>query len=443
MPDGPTNPLTRSQRRYYWWYVLPVQSLLLTAYIMPMYGFNSLIKPFNEIFSPDNPLTGWPGAIAGGVMFLGAGFGGLLGAVLDRWFRRPNLKWLVTNVLLVMCIVSGAIAGWIESYLLVLLGFALPAGICAGFCFAQALAFLIGWAQRIGCGGLQSGVFGLMYGVWGAVFSLVAPVCIARWGVEWTLLGTGMVLLLAAIVSTSTQRPVPPQPPGDRPERPSLSRRQLLSFRMFWIFLLFFLIFLTPGFGFKVIVQSLSQHVYDVSEFTASLVAAAFLISYGLSRLICGIIADHIRLKPMYLFFTVGQAVLLLVAAIGLPRAEGVVFLVVAMCLVGGLFAAGKSLWGLMMISIFGPSSFHTTITSVLPAFGIAGLLGPLTLNWALRSNDVVTTTSWWFYAMAAVMAVATVLCLLLRRIDFAAMDRGESQVMHLRPGARDELDRF
>jgi len=81
--------------------------------------------------------------------------------------------------------------------------------------------------------------------------------------------------------------------------------------------------------------------------------------------------------------------------------------------------------------------------TAKRPAFGIAGLLGPLTLNWALRSDDVLTTTSWWFYAMAAVMAVATVLCVLLRRIDFAAMDRGESQVMHLRPGAHDELDRF
>ena len=309
--------------------------MLLTAYIMPLYGFNSLIKPFNEIFSPDDPLTGWPGALAGGAMFLGTGFGGLLGMVLNRYCPDPRWKWLVTNVLLVVCIVLGAVAGWSQSYLLVLFGFALPGGICTGFCFAQSLAFLISWAQRLRCTGLQSGVFGLMFGVWGAIFSLLAPMVIQRWGVEWTLLGTGMVLLAAAVVSSLTQRQAPAQEQPDHSPRPSLTRSQLLSVRTFWVFLFFFLIFLAPGFGFKVIVQSLSQQVYHVSDLEASLVAATFLVSYGVSRLICGIIADHIRLKPMYLFFTIGQITLLLVAAIGLPHVQGITFLVIVMCLIG------------------------------------------------------------------------------------------------------------
>jgi len=435
----PTGP----DRRYYWWYVLPIQSALLTAYIMPLYGFNSLIKPFNELFSPADPLTGWPGALAGGAMFLGAGFGGLLGLVLNRCCPDPRWKWLLTNVLLVLCIVLGAVAGWSQSYLLVLLGFALPGGICTGFCFAQSLAFLITWARHMRCTGLQSGVFGLMFGVWGAIFSLLAPMVVQRWGVEWTLLATGAVLLAAAVVSSLTQRQAPLQEQPDEPQRPSLTRRQLLSVRTFWVFLLFFLIFLAPGFGFKVIVQSLSQQVYHVSDLEASLIAATFLLSYGVSRLFCGIIADHVRLKPMYLFFTIGQVTLLLVAAIGLPHVQGITFLVIVMCLIGGLFAAGKSLWGMMMISIFGPSSFHTTITTVLPAFGLAGLLGPLSLNWALRSDDVVTTTTWWFYGMAAAMGIALVLCWMLRRLDFDALDEGRRQALHLHPGAHSELDRF
>ena len=50
----------------------------------------------------DAPLI-WGVILAGGAMFLGAGFGGLLGAVLDRWCRRSNWKWLVTSILLVVC----------------------------------------------------------------------------------------------------------------------------------------------------------------------------------------------------------------------------------------------------------------------------------------------------------------------------------------------------
>ncbi len=73
------------------------------------------------------------------------------------------------------------------------------------------------------------------------------------------------------------------------------------------------------NFGFKIIVQALSVSVFHVTQFEASLVAVAFLSSYGLSKLVCGFLADHFLLKPMYLIFAGGQSLALLIAAIGLP----------------------------------------------------------------------------------------------------------------------------
>jgi hypothetical protein len=52
----------RDPRAFYWKVVIPFQALLLTAFCAPMYGYNALIAPLNEIFTPNDPNSGWAGA---------------------------------------------------------------------------------------------------------------------------------------------------------------------------------------------------------------------------------------------------------------------------------------------------------------------------------------------------------------------------------------------
>lgn len=66
----------QAERRFFFFLVLPLQSVLLTAYVAPMYGFNALIQPFNEAFSPDDPSSAWAGALTGGALFLTIGTSG-------------------------------------------------------------------------------------------------------------------------------------------------------------------------------------------------------------------------------------------------------------------------------------------------------------------------------------------------------------------------------
>jgi nitrate/nitrite transporter NarK len=436
-----------AEHRFYWWYVVPIQTVLVTAYVMPMYGFNALIHPVNLIFAPDNPTNGWPGAFGGGTIFFAICFAGLLGWLLGLFLKTNRRRWIGANLIWAACLVVGGIAIRIESLTLLLAGFAFPIGIATGYIFSQMMAHLLGWGRHMGHVGMQSGIAGLMFGLWGAAFSFVAPLTIDKWGLEWTLYGTALVVFTCAILSSlgfilPTPPPVDPAKPVQKAQQP-LTRPQLLSSPTYWIFLIFFLIFFTPGFGFKVIVQALAEDVYKVTNLTASLVAVAFLVCYGISRLICGLVADHFRLKPMFLFFASGQAILLLIAAIGLPMNRHVLFITVMMCLVGSLFAAGKSLWSMVMLTLFGPTSFAHTMTVSLPAFGLAGMLGPVTLNWALRTDNVVASTSLWLYIMAGALAVATFLFWLLRRFDFEAFEHQRRQAVHLAPHSRDTLDRF
>lgn len=95
----------------------------------------------------------------------------------------------------------------------------------------------------------------------------------------------------------------------------------------------------------------------------------------------------------MYFFFGFVQAAALLNAAISLPKLHSVAFFTVLMCIVGGMFAAGNCLFTLVCVQLYEPMNFATGVSMVLPAYGRAGFIGPMTLS--MRSADVVETTSW------------------------------------------------
>ncbi|MCH2132989.1 MAG: hypothetical protein MK116_04480 [Phycisphaerales bacterium] len=439
MDQTPEPDIQRSSHRFFWWRIFILQTFLMTSVIMPVYGFNALIRPVNAVFHADSTLDGWPGALAGGVMFLGLACGYVLTSLLTKVGLGFRGRWITACGMISLCLVVAAIACWTESLPLLLLGGVFPVGVGVGCCFMHSANLLLSWGRYAGHLGLQSGMFGLMFGLWGAAFSLLATLTVARWGLEWTLVGTAVLIMVLSLVSLINMQPPPAATPQQEANIPRLTFRRVLGSKTLWLVFVFLLIFLTPGFGFKVIVQSLSQRIYHVSDLTASLVAVAFLVSYGVSRLVCGLVADHLSLKGLILFFTAGQCLLLAATAIGLPLVEGIAFLTVMMCLVGALFAAGKSLWGMLLITLFGPSNLNVGIGTTLPAFGLAGLIGPLSLNWALRSDDVLTMTSWWLYIMAAAMAIAVIIVWLLRKFDFEATH----QALHFRPSTRDQLDRF
>ena len=432
--------------------MLPWQSLLMTCYAAPMYGFNALILPINDVFSPGNVNDGWPGAIVGGTVLLTAGFGGLLHHWLLSLSGGRRRLIVILNVLIPFIFGLGATACHLQWFWLLIIGFALPAGLVFANLFMLCTVYLVGWGTTVGRVGFSTGVYGIYFGIWGAVYSVVAPIGLASLGLLWILVITGISLAGIQLLPLLLMKDPPPASgslaasSGDRGsdhKRPSLTYRDVLKIPSFWIYALFFFLFLAPGFGFKIIVTALTAQVFHVGQTTGAIIAASFLISYGISRLGFGILSDKLRIKPMYLLFSAVQVVALLSSAILLPHLNGVVLFTILLCITGAMFAAGKCLWSVVMVRIYGPENFKTPLAMTQAFYGLAGFAGPITLTWALRSQDVVLSTTYWLYAAAAALFICIVLFHMLRRVDYTKLEHHERQGFQWTLKSRNEFDRF
>ena len=173
----------------------------------------------------------------------------------------------------------------------------------------------------------------MFFGLWGAPCRFVGPILYEEIGVVWLVAGTGAVVAVIELFALVFMiDPAPAKPATDAPNTPDtlsdpiLSLRQIMAIPSYWVFFICLLLFLAPGFGFKIIIQALSKDVFHASMMTASIMAVAFLATYGFSRLVFGILSDRIKLKLMYFFFSFVRAAALLIAAITLPNLHGVAF---------------------------------------------------------------------------------------------------------------------
>ena len=434
-------------KRFYWLIVLPFQSLCLTVFAGPLYGFNALVQPINQVFSPSNINNGFAGAVIGGTIFLSIGLGGLIHNRMLRLFGKRPL-FIGSSLSLIGSFGIAAIACYLKNYWLLLVGFAIPTGLCFANLFFVGIVFLVAWGQQAGRVGLSTGVAGMLFGFWGAVYSIIGPYIQSHLGFTWMLILSGIAVAAIQLLALfyMVDPPKPKTSDADLKKQaqvPLLAFRDILRIPSFWVFGVFFFLFLAPGFGFKLIVAALSDEVFHTTDFVASLMAAAFLVCYGASRLGFGILSDRLPLKPMYLVFSMVQVVALLAAAVSLPFLKGVVFFTILMCLTGTMFAGGKCLWAVTMVRMFGQKNFHTPMMLTQPFVGAAGFLGPFTLTWALRAHDVKFSVTCWLFAAAGALAAATVLFHMLRRFDYEKFANHQKQGLELSLRAKSEFDKF
>ena len=270
--------------------VLPFQSICLTVFAGPLYGFNALIQRINEVFSPSDINTGWAGAIAGGDYFLVGRSGWYDSPILSLWVGSRARLFVIMNVAIIAGFGVGALACHLKLYWLLLLGFAIPTGLCFVNLFFIGIVFLVNWGHEAGRVGLSTGIAGMLFGIWGAVYSVIGPYIVANAHLIWFLLLSGIaVSLIELLALTCMLDPVgsgtSAEPNQTKAETPTLTFKDIAQVPSFWVFFFFFILFLTPGFGFKLIVAALSDRIFHATQWVASIIAASFLICYGTSRL--------------------------------------------------------------------------------------------------------------------------------------------------------------
>jgi len=93
---------------------------------------------------------------------------------------------------------------------------------------------------------------------------------------------------------------------------------------------------------------------------------------------------------------------------------------VVLMCAVGALFAAGKTLWAVGVYWLWGPKHYGQLMGPSMFAFSLAGLLGPISLNQALRGTNTVVDLQYW-------LLIGAVLLLMCFGIMWRLMPRAQN----------------
>ena len=181
--------------------VLPFQSICLTVFAGPLYGFNALIQRINEVFSPSDINTGWAGAIAGGDYFLVGRSGWYDSPILSLWVGSRARLFVIMNVAIIAGFGVGALACHLKLYWLLLLGFAIPTGLCFVNLFFIGIVFLVNWGHEAGRVGLSTGIAGMLFGIWGAVYSVIGPYIVANAHLIWFLLLSGIAVSLIELLA--------------------------------------------------------------------------------------------------------------------------------------------------------------------------------------------------------------------------------------------------
>ena len=142
---------------HFWTVVLPIQTLLLTAYVAPVYGFNALIQPINRIFSPGEEMTGWSGSIVGAILFLGIGLGALFLPQLKKIIPNPKLLLLVSSIFMNVGLALAALACWLDWFWLMIVGLSVLVGFFLSNFYSIVTFYFLSWGQHVGRVGLISG----------------------------------------------------------------------------------------------------------------------------------------------------------------------------------------------------------------------------------------------------------------------------------------------
>jgi nitrate/nitrite transporter NarK len=397
-------------------FVMTPALVLLTSFAGPFYGWNAIVVPINKIFGGAHPETDWPGVLSGGLVLFSIFFGTILHRYVVRktnGFLRLLLTLYVAGYFLI------ALSCSLQSLGLLMFS-AVYLGTTQGLLYIHMFADYIEWFRRWGKIGLGSGIIGCFLGLWPALHSAIADDILLKIGLNEFLMAEGLVVLALGVLGSVFWRSAS-EPLESTASAAPLRWATILKEPRFWFYELFLMSFLLPGFGFKIVMQVVLLDTFKVSLQTASHYAAAFLLSYAFSRLVFGYMSDRIPPRSVFLMLCVGQVICLIAASTVVTTGEQAAFtFVVLMCAVGALFAAGKTLWAVGVYWLWGPKHYGQLMGPSMFAFSLAGLLGPISLNQALRGTNTVDDLQYW-------LLIGAVLLLMCFGIMWRLMPRAQN----------------
>ena len=391
------------------WWCIPA-ALCINLSIGQAYAFSVFNLPLTRVVgisssAPDD----WKLTTLGWIFTLSYVFLGLSAGVAGRWQDRVGPR--TSGVVAALCFGGGfflsAIGVWTHQIWLLYLGYGVIGGCGLGIGFNTPIPILLRWFPDRP--GLATGFAVMGFGGGAIIAAPLSQALMARFasgtsvGVAETFVVMGALYLVVMLTGAFLFRLPPPgwrppgwaHDPGTLHAAPSagLTVEGAMRTREFYLLWGVLLLNVTAGLGVLGQAAPMIQEVFSGFSSSAAAVFVAMLSFFNMSgRLLWAWLSDVIgRKRTFAVFFVVGP---LLYAAVPFAGAAGnLVLFVGCFGVILSMYGAGFALMPPYIAEVFGPAHVGAINGRVLTALSLAGVCGPVAVNY-LRQAQIVRGVS-------------------------------------------------
>jgi OFA family oxalate/formate antiporter-like MFS transporter len=367
-----------------------------------------------------NPLInnhGWSAQQVGFTFTLTIFFLGFSAALGGRFVDKAGTKKVasIAAVLFGLGMLLAGVADSIGSLWLLWIGYGVIAGIGNGLGYVTPVAVLLRWFPDKK--GVITGLAVMGFGLGAAVMGQIAPIMIEHFGIANTFYISGIIffigLFIAArkLVNPPTNYVLTDSGIKTAPAIVSVDFKAACGMNQFYI--LWGILFLNVTAGIAIIsnLSPMAQSQLKLSNpavMAGSIIFAASLFN-GLGRLFWGSLSEKIGRNTAFLLIFGTQIPLFII----LPHVTSIALFTIICCYIMLCYGGGFGTMPSFVADTFGPKNIGSIYGAILFAWGTAGAIGPMLMEWVKKTSNSFTMA---FSIAACLLTLGLIITLFYRK---------------------------
>lgn len=390
-------------------FVVAVAGVAMQLLLGTVYAWSVFKRPLMEAH-------GWTNTQVGFTFTLAIFFIGLAAAVGGCFVDRAGTRKVaaIAAALFGLGTLLAGLADSIGSLWLLWIGYGVIGGVGNGLGYVTPITVLVRWFPERR--GFITGVAVMGFGLGAAVMGQIAPLLIPAVGISATFYLAG-VLFVAVLGLAATQMANPPEgwvPGGWDPHRSASCCSEpcdlAAALRTYQFYALWGILFINVTAGIALIsnLSPMAQSQVGLSAVAAGAVVLAASLCNGFGRILWSSLSDRIGRKTTFLLILGTQVPLLLL----LPAVTNSAAFVAICCYILLCYGGGFATMPAFVADTFGARCMGAIYGKVLLAWGLAGVAGPMLMEYAQEQTGTFATA---LQIAAVLLAVGFILALAYR----------------------------
>jgi MFS transporter, OFA family, oxalate/formate antiporter len=367
-----------------------------------------------------NPIIknhGWSAPKVGFTFTLTIFFLGFSAALGGRFVDKAGTK-KIASIAAILFGLGTLLAGAADStknLWLLWIGYGVIAGIGNGLGYVTPVAVLLRWFPDKK--GFITGLAVMGFGLGAAIMGQVAPIMIEHVGIAATFYVAGAIFLLGLLAAAQ----ILVNPPADyvvantkaKTDTAAISVNFKSARGMNQFYILWGILFLNVTAGIAIISNlspmAQSQLKLDNPALMAGRIVAVAALFNGLGRLFWGALSEKIGRTAAFLLIFGTQIPLFLI----LPQVTNTAIFTIICCYILLCYGGGFGTMPSFAADTFGAKHIGSIYGPILFAWGTAGAVGPMLMEWVKKSSNSFSMA---LYIAAGVLALGFIITLLYRK---------------------------